>query len=361
MKMALVDARKGIGRTSPNPAVGAVVVKNGVVVGKGYHRCAGAPHAEPNALRDAGKESRGATIYVTLEPCNHQGRTPPCTQAILKSGIARVVVGMEDPNPQVAGGGNSFLRRQGIEVSSGILEERCRELNRPFIKHAVSGLPWVIMKAGMSVDGRIAAGKGVRTRITSEDSKRHLHRLRNRVDAILVGAETVLIDDPSLTTRLPAGNGHDPLRLILDSRLRLSPRACCLNQQSQSRVVVFCHKRASADRAARLADAGAEIVRVGMKDKGLDLHGVLTELGRRNIQSLLVEGGARVHGSFLRDGLVDQLLLYVAPLLLGDKGVPLVDFGAGQGGVARQLRFVSSRSLGVDRLVEGRFEPVGGQ
>ncbi len=355
MKLALAEARKGIGRTSPNPTVGAVVVRKGKVVGRGYHRRAGTPHAEPNALYDAGRKARGATLYVTLEPCNHHGRTLPCTHAVLQSGIARVVAGMQDPNPQVAGGGNSFLIDHGVEVQCGVLEEKCRELNLPFIKHVTTGLPWVIMKAGMSLDGRIAAGKGVRTRITSDDSRRHLHRLRDRVDAILVGVETVLIDDPSLTTRLASGKGRDPLRVILDSRLRLSTDAQCIRQQSDAGTIVFCHKRADTQKAAQLSAAGAEVVRLAMGDNGLDLNEVLAELGRSNILSVLVEGGARVHGSFLNSGLADQLLLYVAPLLLGDEGVPLVDFAGKKRRRNRVLQFVGSRRLGVDRLVEGRF------
>ena len=230
MKLALQEARKGLGRTSPNPSVGAVVVRNGTIVGKGYHKKAGLPHAEPNALQDAGNKAEGSTIYVTLEPCNHAGRTPPCTRAILEAGIQRVVIGMADPNPKVTGSGADFLAAQGVAVTSGVLEYECCELNRPFIKHATTGLPWVIMKAGTSMDGRIAAGIGRQTAITGTESLHQVHLLRDRVDAILIGVETAITDDPSLTTRLGGRRpGRDPERIILDTNLRLLPAAKMLS------------------------------------------------------------------------------------------------------------------------------------
>ena len=231
MRMALWEAKKGVGKTSPNPSVGALVVKNGRIVGKGYHKKAGTPHAEIHALQDAGRKAEGATLYVTLEPCNHNGRTPPCTRAILKAGIAQVVIGMLDPNPQVAGGGAKYLAAKGLTVISGVLEQECREINLPFIKHSTTGLPWVILKAGMSIDGRIAALPGTKTMITGKQSLARVHALRNQVDAILVGIGTALADDPSLTTRLQkSGTERDPLRVILDTDLHLSLSAKMLRQ-----------------------------------------------------------------------------------------------------------------------------------
>ena len=360
MRLALTEAKRGIGRTSPNPCVGAVVVKNGKVVGKGYHKMAGTPHAEVHALRYAGSKARNSTLYVTLEPCNHTGRTPPCTEAILQAGVKRTVIGMPDPNPQVSGGGGEYLASRGVSVTTGILQEKCREINLPFIKHTTTGLPWVILKAGMSLDGRIAARQGRSTRITNEQSNRQVHRLRDRVDAMLVGIETALVDDPSLTTRLPGRKkGRDPLRVILDSGLRLSPTARLLQQESDAQTWIFCSPDPSKKKRTRLEEAGAVIKSVPLTAAGsLDPKAVLSELGRSQVTSLLVEGGSRVHGTFLQDGLVDQVLLFIAPMILGEQGVPLASF-AGPAGVKNMpgLNIFRTRRYGTDLLIEGRFDP----
>jgi diaminohydroxyphosphoribosylaminopyrimidine deaminase/5-amino-6-(5-phosphoribosylamino)uracil reductase len=357
MKLALQEARKGLGRTSPNPSVGAVVVRNGTVVGKGYHKKAGLPHAEPNALQDAGNKAEDATIYVTLEPCNHTGRTPPCTRAILEAGIQRVVIGMADPNPKVTGSGADFLAAQGVAVTSGVLEYECCELNRPFIKHATTGLPWVIMKAGTSMDGRIAAGIGRQTAITGPESLQRVHLLRDRVDAILVGVETAITDDPSLTTRLGGRRpGRDPERIILDTNLRLSPDAKMLHQNSQAGTWIFCGPNASKKKAQALEDVGARIERVELDaEKKLDLHAVLKILGSNQKNSVLVEGGGRVHGSFLQHGLVDEFFVFMAPIFLGEAGVALVDFDRqGVGANMPAATFMQTRRLGNDIMIHGR-------
>jgi len=356
MRLALREARKGLGRTSPNPAVGAVVVNQGTVVGRGYHRRAGTPHAEPHALVAAGPLAEGATLYVTLEPCNHHGRTPPCTEAIINSGISRVVVGMADPNPAVAGGGCEHLRRLGVAVECGILEEECREINRPFIKHATTGLPWVIMKAGMSLDGRIAARRGVCTAITGELSRRYVHRLRDRVDAILVGIETALVDDPCLTTRLEGRKGRDPVRVILDSALRLPSTARMIAGESAAPTWIFCAAAADSDRRQQLEEAGVTVKSVPTGADGrVDLGLVLRELGRCQLQSVLVEGGSLVHGAFLARGLVDRIALFVAPLFLGEAGVPLLSLAGRLAGMdLPRLTGVRVRRLGEDLLIEGR-------
>ena len=360
MRMALREARRGLGRTSPNPAVGSVVVQDGRVIGSGYHKKAGTPHAEVHALREAGENARGATIYVTLEPCNHTGRTPPCTRAILASGISRVVVGMIDPNPLVAGSGCAFLQSSGIEVRTGVLAEACRELNYPFIKHITTGLPWVIMKAGCSLDGRIAAASGQSGWITCAKSRAEVHRLRNRVDAILIGAGTALADDPSLTTRLQGKKGKDPLRVVLDGRLRLAPGARMLRQPSPAPSWIFCSHQADPDKAMALEKAGAKIIRVDSGQDGyLDLRQVLRFLGAAQINSLLVEGGSQVHGSFLRAGLVDQVCLFLAPLFLGGDAVPVID-SLGLAGVQEAKRFVTRRirRFADDVLIDGLFISV---
>ena len=358
MRLALREAKKGIGRTSPNPCVGAVVVKNGKVVGKGYHKKAGTPHAEIHALQAAGSKAKDATLYVTLEPCNHTGRTPPCTEGVLQAGISRVVIGMLDPNPGVAGGGADKLSAQGIAVSCGVLEQECREINLPFIKHSVTGRPWVIMKAGMSIDGRIAALPGQATMITGEQSLRRVHALRNQVDAILVGIDTALADDPSLTTRLHGSlSGRDPLRVVLDAELRLPGSARMLQQDSAAGTWIFCRRGPDKKRRRQLEESGAVVKTVPVAPDGfLSLTAVLTALGQAQVTSLLVEGGSRVHGSFLESGLVDQLLLFVAPTFIGEQGVPLVTFyGRKKRKNLPQFKIIKTRRCGEDILIEARF------
>ncbi|MBU0484807.1 MAG: bifunctional diaminohydroxyphosphoribosylaminopyrimidine deaminase/5-amino-6-(5-phosphoribosylamino)uracil reductase RibD [Proteobacteria bacterium] len=356
MKIALREAKKGIGRTSPNPCVGAVVVKNGKVVGKGWHRKAGTPHAEVNALQDAGNQAKNSTIYVTLEPCNHTGRTPPCTEAIIAAGIKRVVVGMADPNPVVTGGGNKFLVSKGIVVSTGILEDECRAINRPFIKHIRTGLPWVIMKAGVSLDGRIATRTGHSSWITNDKSRAYVHRLRDQVDAILVGIGTALSDDPSLTTRLLSRRGRDSIRVILDTHLRLPPSAKVLRQDSLAPTVIFCGPDINQVKKAALAEAGAIVKQVTMQGQGLNLAAVLAELGKMQVMSLLVEGGSDVHGSFLKNGLFDQANLFLAPVLIGSDGVPLLSgLGVEQVPQAPRLNQISVKRFDNDLMIEGFF------
>jgi len=356
--MALWEAKKGIGRTSPNPCVGALIVKNGKILGKGYHKKAGTPHAEIHALHAAGRKAKGATLYVTLEPCNHAGRTPPCTEALLQAGISHVVIGMMDPNPHVAGGGAAYLTSKGLTVISGVLEQECREINLPFIKHSSTGLPWVVLKAGMSIDGRIASLPGKATRITGKESLRRVHALRNQVDAILVGVETALIDDPSLTARLHgSGPGSDPLRVVLDSGLRLPVSARMLQQKSPALTWIFCGKDADKKRRSRLEEAGAVVKTVPTVSDGiLDIKAILATLGQAQVTSVLVEGGSRVHGSFLEAGQVDQVLLFVAPIFIGDKGVPLATFpGRKKGKHLAQFKIIKTRRYGEDVLLEGRF------
>lgn len=354
MRLAIKEARKGLGRTSPNPCVGAVVVREGLLIAKGYHKQAGTPHAEINALKAAGEKARGATLYVTLEPCNHTGRTPPCTEAILSSGIKRVVVGMPDPNPHVAGGGAGFLGSRGVSVDVGVLEGECRAINHPFIKHVRTGLPWVIMKAGVTLDGRIAPAPGKAVWLTGEKSRRYAHRLRDRSDAILVGIETVLVDDPALTTRLSLTKGRDPVRVILDTHLRLPLTAKVLERTSPAYTWVFCGPSPEQTRLAALEKAGVRVTPTPLgADGGLDLLKVLAALGQAQLTSLLVEGGGRVHGAFLAAGLVDEAVLFVAPVFWGTAGVSLVDRRlAGQRQMPR-LKVSESKRLDDDVLIRG--------
>lgn len=355
MRLALRQAVRASGRTSPNPLVGAVIVKGGQVMATGYHKKAGTPHAEINAIVKAHGETVGATLYVTLEPCCHHGRTPPCTEAVWRAGFARVVVGMSDPNPLVAGNGILFLQGKGLEVSSGVLAEECRRINRPFCQWITTGRPWVMMKAGLSLDGRIAARTGQSGWITNESSRRYVHRLRDRVDAILVGIGTALIDDPSLTTRLPGTHRRDPLRVVLDRDLRLPSKARMLTQESPAATLIFCGPVADTSRREMLVRAGAVVVPVGLgADNELKLSEVLAELGRRQVISLLVEGGSRVHGSFWSQGLVNQVQLFYGPLFLGGDGVPLLaGLGLDRVDQATRVHDIRLRRLGEDLLLEG--------
>jgi diaminohydroxyphosphoribosylaminopyrimidine deaminase / 5-amino-6-(5-phosphoribosylamino)uracil reductase len=322
MRVAVRLGRRGLGRTSPNPPVGAVVVKNGVVVGRGYHRRAGLPHAEVEALRVAGARARGATLYVTLEPCAHHGRTPPCTDAVRAAGVRRVVIGTRDPNPSVPGNGAARLRAAGIVVESGVLQPECDELSAAFRKHVTTGLPLVTLKLAASLDGRIATASGESRWITGEDSRRYVHRLRAEHDAILVGAQTVIRDDPELTCRLRGG--RNPLRVVLDGRLRLPLRARVLTHTASAATLVVTGPRASAAKIRDVEVRGAQVLRLPLTAGHLSLPRLLRALGQRHIMSVLIEGGATVAAAAIRSRLVDRLLIFYAPKLIGADGRPLL-------------------------------------
>ena len=355
MELALNEARKGVGRTSPNPCVGAVIVRDGQEVARGYHKKAGTPHAEIHALKKGGELAQGATMYVTLEPCNHTGRTPPCSHAVVKAGIKRVVVGMTDPNPLVSGSGIDYLRKHGVEVVSGVLEKECRELNRPFLKHITTGMPLVIMKAGMSLDGKLSYQKGVPGKITGQESLCKLHELRNSVDAILIGSGTQLADNPSLTTRL-GDDGKDPLRVVLDSSLRIASDAKILHLQSQASTLIICSQSANTEKIALLAKMDNVQVQVleQDQDRRISLKALLHFLGKQGVCSVLVEGGSEIHSNFIRQGLVDRVMLFVAPLFAGSAGNSLfTDFSVTERDAAPKINNVQYTPCGADLLVQG--------
>ncbi len=355
MLLAIKEARKGLGRTSPNPCVGAVIVKNGQVIAKGYHKKAGTPHAEINALRNASEGVAGATIYVTLEPCNHTGKTPPCSQALLEFGLSRVVIGMTDPNPLVNGSGIDFLRNNDIEVISGVLEQECRALNSPFIKQITNGTPWAIMKAGISLDGRLNYQRGQAGWITGEESAKEVHKLRNTVDAILVGRKTVEVDNPSLTTRLSRGVAKDPIRIVLDSDLSTSLDSKVYQLESLAPTWVVCASDVLESRKLDFQNLGIKLIPIDRTEKGLDLGQLLKVLGKEKICSVLVEGGARLHGAFLREKLFDYAHLFYAPLFAGDQGVSLVEgYQAEDRNAAPRLVHVTHKRLGDDILISGQ-------
>ena len=412
MKLALRLAARGAGWVSPNPMVGAVLVQQGQVVGRGYHRRVGAPHAEVEALRRAGDAARGADLYVTLEPCNHQGRTPPCTRAILAAGVRRVIMATPDPNPKVAGQGAAFLSSHGVEVQAGVLAEEARRLNEAWFKWVATWLPFVIAKAACSLDGKIATAGGESQWLTGEAARAFGHRLRHQCDAILVGIDTVLADDPQLTTRLggkrknferrgqgqvaqasrlweppalspkpplptPYGygdtgvppvqtenrkpktenRGKDPIRVVLDSRLRIPLTARLLHLDSPAPTWVACTEGAPQEKMKALKELGAEVLVLPpeLESGRVSLSALLETLGRRQVQSLLVEGGAQVLGTFFQANLVDKFYFFYAPLFLGGQEAPGVLGGRGIAQLkdapkAQNFKIVK---IGEDLLVSG--------
>ncbi len=322
LRLAVRWGRRGLGRTRPNPPVGAVVVQNGRVVGAGYHRRAGLPHAEVEALRAAGSAAAGATLYVTLEPCAHYGRTPPCTEAILQAGIRRVVYGVPDPNPHVSGGGAERLRAAGIEVVGGVAQSACAELIAPFRKFVRTGKPWVTLKLAASLDGRVATASGASRWITNEKSRAYVHRLRAEHDAVLVGAGTIVRDDPELTCRADK-SGRQPLRVVLDGRLR-SPLGARVFDVTRAPTLVLTSDCAPRERVSALEERGVAVARLGTAPE-IPWETVLAELGRREILAVLLEGGPNVAAQALRARGVDRFLLFLAAKLIGGDGKPMID------------------------------------
>lgn len=353
MRRALALAARARGRTAPNPMVGAVIVRRGRVLAEGFHAKAGTAHAEIVALAKLPRGgARGATVYVSLEPCNHHGRTGPCSEALIEAGVARVVAAMEDPNPRVSGGGIARLRAAGVAAEVGLLDTEARRLNAGFVCWITRGRPRVTLKAAVSLDGRMASASGDARWITGEAARREAHRLRDASEAILVGAGTVRADDPQLTTRLP--RGRDPLRVILDGRLTTPPTA----KVARAGTLIATTSDAPAAAEARLRATGVEILRLPSAAPGssrVDLHALLAELGRRGVLELLVEGGAAVHAAFLDAGLADRVIVFVAPKIIGAAGVPLVALpGATTMAEAWTLADVEVKRLGVDVMIAGR-------
>lgn len=347
MRRALELARRHRGFTSPNPCVGAVIVRDGKVVGEGAHVSAGKPHAEAVALSNAGERARGATLYCTLEPCNHHGKTPPCTEAIIAAGVSRVVFAVEDPNPDVAGKGAERLREAGVEVTSSILEDEAHHLNREFFHFCRTSRPWVVLKMATSLDGKVATASGESQWITSPESREHAHRLRHEVDAVVVGAGTLTADNPRLTVRIPGGPWKQPRRIVLDSIGRAAPEAALFDPTVTSRAILATTAQASETTLVAFESRGVDVLVAENDTMGrVDLSSFLRLLGQRGIQSLLVEGGPRVAGSFLESDLVDEVVSYLSPSLIG--GDEAKNALAGPG------RAVLSERLWLDRLTVDR-------
>lgn len=354
MREALALARRAARRTWPNPMVGAVVVSRGRVVGRGYHRRAGTAHAEVLALDDAGQKGRGGDLYVTLEPCHCWGRTPPCTDRILSAGIRRVFVGATDPNPRECGSGMEALRAAQVEVHAGILEEECRQLNEVYNVFIAERRPFVTVKAAESLDGRLAARTGDARWISSHEARVVAHRLRSRHQAVLVGGQTVSIDDPALNVRHV--RGPDPIVVVLDTHLNTSPGARLFSVARRAPIWLYCCPNPPASRARALTEAGAEIVPTALLGDRLDLRAVLSDLLGRGVHLLLVEGGATVLGALVEDRMVDRLELVVANRLLGSEGPPLLRWrGPDRVAQGPSLAPFRVRRLGPDVHFSGRL------
>lgn len=352
MKRAIALARRGVGRTAPNPAVGCVIVRDGAIIGEGWHKKAGTPHAEVHALRRAGGAARGADVYVTLEPCAHFGKTPPCAEALIAAGVKRVFAAMVDPNPKVSAKGIEMLRTAGIEVNLGLLEGESRLLNGPFIKHVTTGLPFVILKSALTLDGKTATASGDSKWITNDKSRRYVHKLRAMVDAVMVGVGTVAADDPQLTSRI--AGGKDPIRVIVDSALNIPLHCRALHLDSPSRTVIATLEGAAPETAEKIRGYGGEILQCRERDGRVDLRDLLARLGGMGIQSVLLEGGSTLAGEALRLQLIDKFLLFYAPKIIGGEG-PGLFAGRGKGKMADavQLKDLKIRRFGEDILIEG--------
>ncbi|MBE8953174.1 MAG: bifunctional diaminohydroxyphosphoribosylaminopyrimidine deaminase/5-amino-6-(5-phosphoribosylamino)uracil reductase RibD [Quinella sp. 1Q7] len=354
MREALRIARHAEGRTSPNPLVGAVVVRKGKIVAEGWHRKAGTPHAEIHALNMAGELAHGATLYVTLEPCSHFGRTPPCVQAIVAAGISRVVAAIGDPNPKVAGHGVKLLQAAGIEVKVGVLEDEARRLNEVFLKWVTRKLPFVTLKFACSLDGKIATSAGESQWISCEESRKFSHHLRDINDAILIGVGTALTDNPSLTTRLV--DGKNPVRVIVDSNARL-PLTANVVTDRQARTIVAVTNNAPRDKISALRTRGVEIIRAGGGER-VDLNILMRELAEREITSVLVEGGGTINFAMLEAGLVDKIFAFVAPKIIGGSNALTGVEGAGFAKLsdAVNLKNFAAEKIGDDLLLTGYTE-----
>ncbi len=355
MRMAIELAKKGEGFVNPNPMVGAVIIKDGRIIGSGYHKKYGDLHAERNAILNCREDLTGAVMYVTLEPCCHYGKTPPCTEAIIESGIQRVVVGLADPNPKVAGKGVKILKNAGIEVETFVLEEECKKLNEVFLHYITNKMPYVVMKYAMTMDGKIAAYTGKSKWITGETARKRSWEDRHRYMAIMVGSHTVILDDPMLNCRIP--NSRQPIRIVCDTHLK-TPLTSNLIKTAREIPVWLATACKDKERIAPYLDAGCHIVQVDIKEGVLDLPMLLMELGREKIDSILVEGGSMLHWSFLKERLIQKVQAYIAPKLLGGEGAksPIGGLGFAAPDDAVYLENITITSLGADFLIEGEVK-----
>ena len=355
MKMALALAVKAKGLTSPNPMVGAVVVKRGRVVGEGYHKRAGSDHAEVIALKKSAGRAAGATLYVNLEPCAHYGKTPPCVDRVINSGIKRVVTGMIDPNPLTRGKGSLILRRAGIDVKNGVLPEESKRLNEAFITYITEKRPFVTVKAAESIDGKIATRKGDSRWISSEKSRRMVHAMRSEADAVMVGVNTVVADDPLLTSRMNGSARRQPLRIIVDARLSAPLSSKVFSKKLAGNTIVATTRYASRNKMNALEKKGVELLTFNGSGRRVDLKKLLKALSARGVINLLVEGGGTLISSLLNEGLVDKVLFFIAPKIIGGSSAVTAVEGAGAAKVkdAIKIESISVERAGEDILLSG--------
>jgi len=352
MRAALTLAARGLGRVAPNPAVGCLLVKDGRVVGRGWTQPGGRPHAETEALKRAGEAARGATAYVTLEPCAHHGKTPPCAEALITAGVARVVAAHEDPDPRVAGRGLAMLREAGVTVESGLCRGQAERLNAGFLKRVIRGLPLVVLKLATSLDGRIATHSGHSQWITGPLARRRAHLLRARADAVMVGSGTAVLDNPRLDVRLPGLEDRRPLRVVVDGRLRLPLTHDLVARAAAQPTLLITHDGNPAERLAAYAGAGVEVAQVPVDEHGhVSPRAALSLLAEKGVTRVLVEGGGAMAASLLRAGLVDRLAWFQAPIVIGGDGVPAVS-GFGLDRLEEAPSFLQSAmaQLGRDRI-----------
>lgn len=355
MKRALELAKHGWGRTNPNPLVGAVIVKDGEIIAEGYHEMLGCAHAEVSAFNNANKDVSGGTLYVNLEPCSHYGRTPPCAKAIIEKGIKEVVIAMTDPNPKVAGRGIQMLKEAGIQVVCGVLEEEAKKLNEIFIKYITQRRPFVIMKTAMTLDGKIATCLGDSKWISGESSRQHVHAIRDRLAAIMVGINTVLADNPSLTTRLYSGRGKDPVRIVVDSKGVLPLDSKVINMKSPAYTILATTSMIESEKERQLINRGVRILKVDGPEEHVDLAKLMEELYKLEIDSVLLEGGGGLNAAALNSGIVDKVMVFVAPKIIGGKDAktPVEGTGIKLMKDAIKLQDISISRFDEDILMEG--------
>jgi len=348
MELTLKLAEKGRGSVSPNPLVGAIIVKRGRIVGRGWHKKCGDAHAEVCALKEAGKKAKDSTLYVNLEPCSHWGRTPPCTEQIVEAGVREVVIGVEDPNPLVSG--YQELKFRGVKTKLGILKEECKKLNEPYLKWIKTKKPLVVVKAAMSLDGRIATTTGDSKYITGREARKFVHELRAEYDAMMVGINTVIKDNPQLTVRL--AKGRNPIKIVMDSKLRISPNAKIIKNEP-SKVIIATTKKAPKAKIKKLQQKGVHILIIDTLNGRIDLKQLMKELGKREICSIMIEGGAELNAEALKSGIADKLLFFISPKLIGKGLGALGDLGINQIDKSIKLKELDYKKIGRDILIEG--------
>ncbi len=355
MEHALHLAEKGIGTTSPNPRVGAVVVSKGEIAGEGWHEKAGAPHAEVAALRSAGGKAKGSNLYVTMEPCSTTGKTPPCTDEIVKAGVRKVFIGSVDPNPRNSGSGIEILRANGIEVEVGILEEQCRKLNEGFEKYVTQGLPFVTVKAAMSLDGKIATRTGESKWITGEQSRKRVHMMRNETDAIIVGIGTVMKDNPHLTVRGISEAIHEPKKIVVDARAEINLESNLLSETTAPSTIIAVTEAADNGKLQNIRNRGAEILLCADSNGRVDMKDLMKKLAEKGIVYTLAEGGGVLIAALLENGLVDKVALFYAPILIGGRDAVSVVMGEGFAEIDKAIRVddITIETIGEDFLVQG--------